>query len=637
MKLSVFSAIVFFLLVHISVAQQTINRCGSMEVDQRLRLEDPNYAQNREAIEQFTQQWEVNHPEGLRTIVTVPVVVHVVYNTTAQNISDAQVQAQIDELNEDYARINSDTGSTRSFFKSVAANTGIQFCLAQQDPSGNATNGIVHVSTTKTSFSSNDNVKHTSKGGDDAWNSSNYLNLWVCNLGSGLLGYAQFPGGNAATDGVVVLYSSVGSIAQPGTEPAYDLGRTATHEIGHWLNCYHIWGDDGTACTGSDFCADTPNQGGNTFGCPLPTIHISCSNGPNGDQYENYMDYTDDACMDMFTADQSARMQALFAVGGARVSILTSPGCTPPNGTCAVPGGLNATSITSISATINWSVASGALSYNIQYKPSSSSTWTSTTSTTTSKSLTGLTVSTQYDYEVQSACSGGSTSSFSSVANFTTTATTCSDILEPNNTKATAKAISVGTDVNAEIATSTDVDYYSFANTTAQPNIKVSLTNLPANYNIALLNPSGTKVASSNNSGTTAETIKWNNGVIGTYKVKVNGVSGSFSSTSCYDLRVDLNSVPWRSTERVGDQNSISLFPNPAQTNITVVFNNPQPSLVRFNIYNMTGQIVKTVTEQLSDGAISYELDLSSINSGFYLLEMINGGAVLRQKFEVAR
>jgi len=637
MKPTVLITFMLLLLAQISMAQEIINRCGTMEVDQRLRLEDPTYSQNREAVEQFTQQWKINHPEGLRTVVTIPVVVHVVYHTTAQNISDAQVQAQIDELNEDYARLNSDSASTRSFFKSVAANCGIQFCLAQQDPSGNATNGIVHVSTTKTSFSSNDNVKHTSKGGDDAWNSSNYLNLWVCNLGSGLLGYAQFPGGPAATDGVVVLYSSVGSIAQPGTEAHYDLGRTATHEIGHWLNCYHIWGDDGTACTGSDLCDDTPNQGGNTFGCPLPAIHISCSNGPNGDQYENYMDYTDDACMNMFTVDQSLRMQALFAVGGTRVSILSSPGCTPPNGTCAVPGGLNATSITSTSATINWNTATGALSYNIQYKPSSSSTWSSTTSTTTSKTLTGLTSSTPYDYEVQSACSGGSTSAYSSVANFTTSAASCTDILEPNNTKATAKGISVGTDVLAEIATSTDVDYYSFANTSAQPNIKVSLTNLPANYNIALLNPSGTKVASSNNTGTTAETIKWNGGVVGTYKVKVNGVSGSFSSTACYDLRVDLNSVPWRSADRVGDVKSFSLFPNPAQTTITVVFDNPQPSIVRFNVYNMTGQMLKTVTEQLSDGAISYDLDLSSLNNGFYLLEMVNGDSVVRQKFEVAR
>jgi hypothetical protein len=184
--------------------------------------------------------------------------------------------------------------------------------------------GIVRKKTSKRSFSSNDYVKFSSKGGDDAWDATQYLNLWVCNLGQGLLGYAQFPGGNAKTDGVVILYSAFGNTGV--VNPPYDKGRTATHEIGHWLNLRHIWGDDNGACTGSDLVDDTPNQGNYNFGCPsFP--HKSCSNGPNGDMFMNYMDYTDDACMYMFTNGQRDRSYAVLQPGGARYSVTQSGKC----------------------------------------------------------------------------------------------------------------------------------------------------------------------------------------------------------------------------------------------------------------------------------------------------------------------
>jgi hypothetical protein len=140
--------------------------------------------------------------------------------------------------------------------------------------------------------------------------------MWVCQLSSNLLGYAQFPGGPAQTDGVVILHSAFGTT---GTAAApFDRGRTATHEIGHWLNLFHIWGDDGTGCNGTDEVDDTPNQADENTGCPgFPSP--SCANDPNGDMFMNYMDYTDDACMFMFTAGQVTRMQA--ALDGPRSSI----------------------------------------------------------------------------------------------------------------------------------------------------------------------------------------------------------------------------------------------------------------------------------------------------------------------------
>lgn len=292
---------------------------------------DPYFAQKQNNIEKFTNDFIKNGGSNqlMRTqigapIYTIPVVVHVVWNKAIQNISDAQVKSQITVLNQDYQLKNFDTALIPSVFKSLRGDFKIKFCLATIDPNGNATTGIVRKQTTRKFFSSNNYVKFTSKGGDDAWDATKYLNVWVCNLGQGLLGYAQFPGGDPSTDGVVILYSAFGNTGV--VNPPYDKGRTVTHEIGHWLNLRHIWGDDNGACTGSDFVGDTPNQGNYNFGCPsFP--HKTCNNGPNGDMFMNYMDYTDDACMYMFTIGQRDRSYAVLQPGGARYSVTQSGKC----------------------------------------------------------------------------------------------------------------------------------------------------------------------------------------------------------------------------------------------------------------------------------------------------------------------
>jgi hypothetical protein len=320
-------------------ATPTITRraCGTMEVLAAQLAADPAQAQRMAAIEAHTQRMLANpalHRTTAGTII-IPVVVHVLYNTAAQNISDAQVQSQIAVLNEDYRKLNADAGNTPSIYAGLAADVNVQFVLARRDPSGNATNGIIHKSTKTTSWRTDDAVKKSKRGGDDPWDATKYLNLWACNLGQGLLGYAQFPGGAAATDGVVILYSAFGSRAKypAGTYTStYDLGRTATHEVGHWLNLRHIWGDDNGACTGSDLVADTPNQGAENYGCPA-FPHVSCSN--SGDMSMNYMDYTDDRCMYMFSTGQSTRMNAVFAAGGPRAGITTSLGGTAPRAALA--------------------------------------------------------------------------------------------------------------------------------------------------------------------------------------------------------------------------------------------------------------------------------------------------------------
>ncbi|RYU80248.1 GEVED domain-containing protein [Hymenobacter persicinus] len=303
-------------------------QCATMESLAAQMAADPTMAIRRAAIEAQTQNFTAN-PTANRTsaVVTIPVVVHVLYNTTAQNISDAQIQSQIDVLNQDYSKTNADYTKTPSAFAGLVANVGVQFVLAKQTPTGAATTGIERKSTTTTSWGTNDAMKKASTGGLDAWNSAKYLNLWVCNLSGGVLGYAQFPGGAAATDGVVILSSAFG---KGGSSSApFNLGRTATHEVGHWLNLNHIWGDDGTACTGTDNVSDTPNQADENYGTPSYP-NPSCSN--TSDMFMNYMDYVDDAAMYMFSTGQSSRMNALFATGGARVGLLTSVGGQAPSG-----------------------------------------------------------------------------------------------------------------------------------------------------------------------------------------------------------------------------------------------------------------------------------------------------------------
>lgn len=308
------------------VATYGQRQCGSMDHLHHEIEQNPERAKVLQEIETHTNNWIKNHAgSSTRAVVTIPVVFHVVYRTSTENISDAQLQSQLDVLTDDFRRLNSDADGTWS----QAADTEIEFCLASVDPNGNATTGITRTSTTVNGFGTNDAVKFNSSGGKDAWPAADYLNFWVCNIGGGILGYAQFPGGSASTDGVVCDYRYTGTI---GTATApFDLGRTATHEVGHWLNLRHIWGDG--PCSADDFVSDTPTSDAPNYGC-TPT-HVSCS---STDMVQNYMDYSDDACMNLYTLGQKNRMQALFGSGGFRESLLSSNGCGNGNPPPPPPG-----------------------------------------------------------------------------------------------------------------------------------------------------------------------------------------------------------------------------------------------------------------------------------------------------------
>jgi len=314
-----------FLLVLILGSQfiYAQRNCGTTEYLNHCKAQNPALAGEMEKTNDRLHQLEAT-PQKNRQLITIPVVVHVLYQNAEQDISDQQIFSQIDVLNEDYRKLNANASSIPAAFSSIAADCEIQFCLAARSPQGLASNGITRTQTSVSAFSLNDAMKRSTTGGVDAWPTDKYLNIWVCNLANNLLGFATLPGTVIpALDGVVIGYKFFGRNTPLGGN--YNKGRTATHEIGHWLNLIHIWGDDDNAsdpCSGSDQVTDTPNQEGSNFQCPS---YPSPSCGNTSDMFMNFMDYTYDQCMNMFTTGQKTRMQNTISL--QRSGLLTSYGC----------------------------------------------------------------------------------------------------------------------------------------------------------------------------------------------------------------------------------------------------------------------------------------------------------------------
>ncbi|NBL64645.1 T9SS type A sorting domain-containing protein [Flavobacterium sp. NST-5] len=341
-----------------------IVRCVSSEYEEHLQEIDAK----RATTAQF-EQWlapkiaeiQQNRVAGRNTnaVITIPVVVHVIHNGQSvgntANISDARILSQITVLNEDYRRIQGTPGFNNN---PVGADVEIQFCMAQRKPDGTATNGIDRINFGVANFSTYSSLENNLKP-QTIWDSSKYLNIWVVqftdNLNAemgGTLGYAQFPSnsgqpglnnneGGATTDGVVIDWRCFGSSTySPSTGNAtryfntYDKGRTTTHEVGHFLGLRHIWGDGGSQnlgiidCSATDYCADTPVAGWDNYDC-LQT-YDSCPTSPGNDMVENYMDYTNDSCMNIFTQNQKDRITAVMNNSPRRVALKTSNACEPP-------------------------------------------------------------------------------------------------------------------------------------------------------------------------------------------------------------------------------------------------------------------------------------------------------------------
>ncbi len=308
----------FFTVIGFSLSAQ--DKCRSFEYQQQEINNNPKLQDRIQAVESFLNT--NNHSESLRTessvfgpatIIKIPVIVHVIYNKSSENVSDAQIKAQIAALNRDFRKRNADTSKIPSNFRQFATDCEIEFVLATMDPKGRATTGIIHKYSPVTSWGMDDKIKFSSEMGNDAWDANSYLNIWVGNI-KNLLGYSSVVGGAPEKDGIVLNPSSLGT-AEAG-------GRTAVHEVGHWLGLRHLWGD---ADCGDDMVDDTPKQRAYTVGCPT-AIRLTCGNNTTGDMYNNYMDFTSDACLNMFTLGQKARMRKLFDAGGIRNTLLNSKG-----------------------------------------------------------------------------------------------------------------------------------------------------------------------------------------------------------------------------------------------------------------------------------------------------------------------
>jgi hypothetical protein len=318
------SITILSLLLSLVVQAQSTRGCKSHEASMALAQKDSNYANSVHRQSEVVSMPNARMNTSLPYVI--PVVIHVLYNTPTQNISDAQIASQITALNKDYSKTNDNfSAATPSAFQALAGATSIQFVLAKRDPNGSPTTGIIRKSTNVVAFNDNDDMKYSAKGGIEGWDPTQYLNIWVCKLVGSTLGYAYYPGASADIDGAVISYECFGTIGT--VSPPFHLGRTVTHEIGHYLNLKHIWGDASTQCTGTDFVDDTPQHHAANTGCHTYPYKVCPATGDDGEMYMNYMDYSDDDCMSMFSQGQVNRM--MTALTNSRASLLSSKGGLP--------------------------------------------------------------------------------------------------------------------------------------------------------------------------------------------------------------------------------------------------------------------------------------------------------------------
>ncbi len=324
-------------------AQAQRARCATGSVMEKLFRENPAqktlFLEKQSAFQQTYEAARRQRQGGLvqsrlQSIATIPVVVHIVMDDPSR-VTDEQVQSQLDALNADYAGENPDAGNVPAAFAAVFGKSQIRFCLAQRTPDGQSTNGIIRkTSSTRSTTDVNDPVKRSVSGGSDAWDISRYLNIWVCRMDDNNdLGYTFMPGVSGISDSDVGLVTAYHAFGTMGTaEAPFNKGRTATHEIGHYFNLWHIWGANDCigSCADSDFVDDTPNQFECTYGEPVFPQTDACTGTGSGIMFMNFMDYVNDGAMHMFTQGQVDRMELALATLNERKTLLTSDGCVPP-------------------------------------------------------------------------------------------------------------------------------------------------------------------------------------------------------------------------------------------------------------------------------------------------------------------
>jgi len=581
-------------------------RCATETYSSILKEKYPEYKTARSKVNTQTENWTNNHPNNSqKTIITVPVVVHVVWNTNAENISDAQIFSQMDVLNKDFRRTNIDVINTPSVWQGIAADCEIDFCLATTDPNGAATTGITRTQTSQTSFSINGSgMKSNSSGGIDPWNQDDYLNIWVCDLSGGILGYATPPSNfNNPEDGVVIGYKYFGTIGT--VQSPYHKGRTSTHEVGHWLNLDHIWGNGGNC--GNDNVSDTPTQQEENYSCPsFPHNANSCNTtNPDGDMFMNYMDYTNDACMNLFTAGQKTRMIA--AINQYRDNLLShnlcsgiapNPSWNCINGVCNDPGNGNGTYSnynTCVSSCVcignapplNESFQSGSLSngWSIE-NPDGDATWEIT-------NLAGYnSTSSIYINNADYSANGQYDDLILPIMNFSNSSTI-------NLTF--DYAYSLWTDPTAAQTWSDTLIIL------ISPDCGLTWTNIweKAGANLVTTTPiyNAFSWTPSNNNDWNSENINLNN------YINLDGVIMKFRNINQYENNLFLDNINIDTeTTTINEINEqLILYPNPANKYIHVEANSSK------DIYNVFGEKLISTTDK--------KIDISTLTNGLYIIK----------------
>ncbi len=659
--INVFSLTLFLLLVTLSYGQEKkktvfgkeINpssihptnglvRCFSEEYEKYLQENDPKRLTDAEfeawlapLIEEYKIAQTLSSQSG--DIITIPVVVHVIHNGDAygtnENITDEQVESQITVMTQDFRRMIGTPGFNNN---PVGADTQIQFALAKVDPNGNPTNGINRVNLCQASWSTNE-INAIVKP-STIWDPNLYMNMWSVNFSDpDLLGYAQFPnasglpglnasGGAANTDGVVAGYRYFGSsdLTIGQFQPPFDKGRTMTHEVGHWIGLRHIWGDGG--CSVDDFCADTPITGSPNYGCPSG---INSCPAPGIDMIQNYMDYTNDNCMNIFTQNQKDRMVVIINNAPRRATLKTSTkDIAIPlfandaeviiERSCDINSGCSNGTIQKISlhnrGTNN--LTSASISYNINGGAAQTFNWTGNLATNKyalidlpiSNAINGnITISVVNANGVtdQRASNNTKTASFvapAAVQNYATT-----------NFSFTLTGDRYGTETTWNLKNSAGTILYSGG----------PYSNLTTNTTQVLVNNQSWTLAN-NDCYTFTINDSFNDGICcaygaGSWSITENG--GSFSTVATGGNFTSIQSASFSvgilNTSSFNKLEQIKLYPNPTNNivNISITDASELPNTIE--IHNSLGQLL---TKKLISSESDLSIDVSGFTNGIYFL-----------------
>ena len=617
----------------ISISNAANRSCVSYDLLKNKLKSDPAFAKSREQLEKLTDVFVENYYKNEKTnnsathrtgLITIPVVFHIIHNGeatgTGANISNAQITSQIQVLNEDFRRLNNDKNLTPLAFRNVAADCEIEFCIALQDPQGNPALAINRINGGRASWDLNsmEALKPTL-----VWDPTRYLNIYVADITqTGFIGFATFPVlPIPMNDGIVCDFRTVGRApANPFNAffgGVFNKGRTATHEIGHWLDVFHVWGDDGNACNGTDLVNDTPNQGGPNFGCPM-FPRISCNNFPNGDMFMNYMDLSDDGCMNMFSTGQKVRMSA--TLDNIRTGFVNSTLCNRV---------FTATNITANTATLTWSPFIDAVSYNIRWQPVGlNGAWVNAASVNNTINIAGLApFPAAYAWEVQPVFATGP-GVFSVTQLFRTMpaipAIACPN--DPNENAIFGPYLASGVTGTGIICPGADIDRFVIMNNMGQAStLRLILSNLLLDYDIELRDANNNLMANSTKTGTGNDTIKYANFQQGNYYVYVFAKAPGIVNLQPYMVNMVQipNGAPLPPGFRapVAPEKEIEIFPNPATHNVSVSLGGYSGNAT-ISLLDITGREMKSIRKNINLGE-QENISLENIPSGLYFVDII--------------